>query len=176
MEIKKFTLDELLNINVQSNEIKNWLELLDLYGMSRTTLKTLEESTLERFIKTYPPENNTIAYYDTVHIIIFGLLFFNKDKILEKNVSIDKIGQLLSQQKNFYDEILSQHFKESFKIAMDEDNPVDYYIAYIVKILKEKNNSLWLRIKKDFESTKMAEELDGTLNTNKTKMKKSLKV
>ena len=155
MELNNFTINDLLNIDLQSNEVKKYLEALDLYGVNFATLEPVETSIVENFIKNYPPENHRSAYYNAISVVTFGLLFFNKEKILDSVIDAADIEKLLLEKTNFYHGFLGAIFKPEFKIAMDVSDPIEFAINH--------NSKLFLTIKKEYDILKHKDNLNESL-------------
>jgi hypothetical protein len=173
MELQNFKLDDISNLDLQSNEVKNWMDLCQLTNaINAATFDPSKETILESFIRKYPPIQHRIDYYNTINVLTFGLLFTNRKEVLEKDIKLNEFEDLLLKATPFYYEFLDNHFKKSFIESMDKDHDIAYFIHHIVKHMAEKHNDSWLKIKTQYEFIKLNSDLSENLEKKHLQKKK----
>lgn len=168
MKLKKFAIQDILNLDVNSREIQDWIELCDLQGIDEKTfvVDPNAPSLLEKFINNYPPKNDFLNNHLLMVITTFGLLYFNKEEVLECHMKVLK--EALLNEKSFYNEISYNHFKDE----VIDDRNIEQVIDHFFVRLEGAKQDVSLKIKKDYEAIKLKKFLDSTLDSNLIKQKK----
>jgi hypothetical protein len=160
MELKNLDINHILHLDVHSTEVNKWMEVCGLTkAINAATFEPSKESILESFIRQYPPTQHRYDYYNCISVITFGILFTNREKILESDITLDKFKDLLLNTTSFYYDFLNDHFKKSFIDAMEEDHNIHYLVTHTVNNIVDKNSNAWLKIKSEYDFLKLNSDL-----------------
>lgn len=165
MELANFNKEEIFNLDLNLNEIQNWMNLLGLNdGLNAATFEPSKESILKNFIENYPPENHRLVYYNAFSVITFSLLFTNRKEILKSNIELGDFKTLLLDKKKYYYEFLNAHFKKSFFDAMQEDHSIELFITLTMEQFEKNKRQEWLKIKNEYNFNELQNELSNNLD------------